>query len=219
MRRLSASCGRRWTCLRSGTTWWKRKVRQATDPSPKPSPQGRGDVLGLPPMEQRHLLLINQYFPPDTSATARMAALVAGALAKRHRVTVLCGRPSYDPTEHHPYYLARREVRDGLVVERVGSTALSRYRMRGRIFNYLSFLALAVPRALAIRADAVVVMTDPPGLGVVGAFIAALKRVPFIYNIRDLHPDMAVHDGLVKAGPLSAECEGLHRVGLRKAHR
>src|SRR5947208_2947452 len=168
-------------------------------------------------MDRLHLLLINQYFPPDTAATAKMAALVAGALAREHRVTVLCGRPSYDPTERHPYYLGHREVRDNLVVERVGSATLSRHRMRGRLGNYLSYFALAVPRTLAFRADVVVAMTDPPGVGIAAAFVAALKRVPFIYNIRDLHPDMAVRGGLIRGGLVTAVWERLHRWALRRA--
>jgi hypothetical protein len=40
------------------------------------------------------ILLLNQYYPPDTSATAKMAATVVEALSARHDVTVLCGRPS-----------------------------------------------------------------------------------------------------------------------------
>ncbi len=102
-----------------------------------------------------HVLVLNEYFPPDTSATAKNAALVVDALAERHRVTVLAGRPSYDPTERHPPYLMRREVHGNLVVERVGSTAFPRFRMKRRVSNYLTYLALAVPRALTIRSDVV----------------------------------------------------------------
>ena len=61
------------------------------------------------------ILVLNQYFPPDTSATAYMAAAVVDKLAEGHNVTVLCGRPSYDPTERHPYYLYRRD-RLGMVL-------------------------------------------------------------------------------------------------------
>jgi len=45
-----------------------------------------------------HALVLNEYYPPDTSATAKNAVLVVEALAQRHQVTVLAGRPSYDPT-------------------------------------------------------------------------------------------------------------------------
>src|SRR5437660_3124822 len=102
-----------------------------------------------------HILLLNEYFPPDTSATAKMAAMVVEALAERHRVTVIAGRPSYDPTEKFPWRLLRRETRGNVMTERVGSSAYPRFRMPKRVSNYLSYLTLAVPRALWIRADIV----------------------------------------------------------------
>ena len=165
------------------------------------------------------LLLINQYFPPDTAATARMAALVAEALAQRHQVTVLAGRPSYDPAERHPAYLLRRERHNGVVVERVGSTSFPRHRMRGRLANYFSYLALAVPRALALRADLVLAMTDPPVAGIAGALVAALRGCRFVYNIQDLYPEMAVAGGLLRPGPWTAAWDRLHRWALRRAQR
>ena len=166
-----------------------------------------------------HILLLNEYYPPDTSATAKMAEMVAQALARRHRVTVLAGRPSYDPAERHPYYLLRREVRGGVVVERVGSTAYPRFRMRQRVSNYLSYLSLAVPRALAIRADVVLSMTDPPIAGIAGALVARLTRRPFVYNIRDLYPDMALGGKIVRPGRWVDGWENLHRRALRQAAR
>src|SRR5277367_6943095 len=80
-----------------------------------------------------HILLLNEYYPPDTSATAKMAAQVAEALAQRHRVTVVAGRPSYDPDARYPYALLRLDTRNGVTVECVGSTAYSRHQMRGRV--------------------------------------------------------------------------------------
>jgi hypothetical protein len=147
-----------------------------------------------------HILLLNEYFPPDTSATAKCAALVTDALTQKHRVTVVAGRPSYDPTEHHPPYLLRREVRGNLVVERVGSTAYPRFEMRRRVSNYLTYLSLAVPRALSIRSDIVLAMTDPPIEGIAGALVARLSSRPFVYNIRDMYPDMAVGGSIVRPG-------------------
>jgi colanic acid biosynthesis glycosyl transferase WcaI len=170
-------------------------------------------------MSTLRILLINQYFPPDTAATAKMTALVAGALAKRHKITVLAGRPSYDPTERHPAYLLRRQQMNGAIVARVGSTASSRFRMRDRLANYFSYLLLAVPHALISKADVVLAMTDPPVVGIAGALVAAARQRPFVYNIRDLYPDMAVAAGLLRPGPLAAAWERLHRWALRRADR
>jgi len=166
-----------------------------------------------------HILLLNEYYPPDTSATAKMAAQVAEALAQRHRVTVVAGRPSYDPDARYPYALLRRDTRNKVTVECVGSTAYSRHQMRGRVSNYLSYLALAVPRALALRPDIILAMTDPPVAGIAGAFIARLAGRAFVYNIRDMYPDMALGGDIVRAGKWVARWEALHRRALKQAAR
>jgi len=166
-----------------------------------------------------HILLLNQYYPPDTSATANMAVQIAEKLAQRHRVTVVAGRPSYDPDEYYPYSLQRKDVRNNVTVERVGSTAYPRHQMRRRVSNYLSYLALAVPRALAIRPDIVLAMTDPPVAGIAGAFVARMSGRPFVYNIRDLYPDMAVGGEIVNSGFWVDRWEKMHRRALRQAAR
>lgn len=163
------------------------------------------------------ILLLNQYYPPDTSATAKMAALVVEKLAERHAITVLCGRPSYEPSERHPFYLLRRETRGNVTIERVGSTTYPRYRMRHRVTNYLTYLSLAVPRALFLRADLILAMTDPPIAGIAGAFVAMLKRRPFVYNIRDMYPDMALGGEIVRPSCWTRLWERLHRWALRRA--
>ena len=166
-----------------------------------------------------HILLLNEYFPPDTSATAKCAAQVAEALSENHRVTVLAGRPSYDPTEYHPRYLIRREVHGNLAVERVGSTAYPRFEMRRRVSNYLTYLSLAIPTALSIPSDLVLAMTDPPIEGIAGALVARLSGRPFVYNIRDMYPDMAVGGAIVRPGSFTARWEAMHRWALRQAAR
>ena len=146
-----------------------------------------------------------------------MALSVAEPLALRHEVTVLCGRPSYDPTERRAWRISQTEQLRRLRVIRVGSTDFPRFQMQRRIFNYLSYVALSIPRALFVPCDVVLAMTDPPFQGIVGAFVALLKRKPYIYNIRDLYPDMAVGGSLVPPGALARVWERLHRWALRRA--
>jgi glycosyltransferase involved in cell wall biosynthesis len=166
-----------------------------------------------------HILLLNEYYPPDTSATAKMAAQVAETLAQSHQVTVVAGRPSYDPEEYYPFSFLRRDTRNQVMVERVGSTAYPRHQMRRRVSNYLSYLALAVPRALAIHPEVILAMTDPPVAGIAGAFIARLAGRPFVYNIRDLYPDMAIGGDIVQENLWVALWERMHRHALRQAAR
>src|SRR5215831_5351336 len=106
------------------------------------------------------ILLLNLYFPPDTSATAKMAQTVVEALVKEHEVTIVCGRPSYDPKGRRAWRFWQTEANGRLKIVRVGSTAFPRFNFKKRVINYLSYVLLAVPRALFVKCDAVLAMTD-----------------------------------------------------------
>ena len=58
-----------------------------------------------------------------------MAQTVVEALALKHEVTVLCGRPSYDPTERRPWRLYQSESSGTVRVLRVGSSDYPRTQM------------------------------------------------------------------------------------------
>lgn len=184
------------------------------------------------------VLLLNLYFPPDTSATAKSADAIVRALAQTHQVTVLCGRPSYDPAERRPWKLWQAErfevqcasaqpdpggnsaaAAASFTVIRVGSTDYPRLRMKLRVLNYLTYTKLAALRSLFIPCDAIFAMTDPPFNGITAAFLAALKGKPLVYDIQDMYPDMAVAGSIVKPGLLARFWERLHRWALRRAAR
>jgi putative colanic acid biosynthesis glycosyltransferase WcaI len=148
-----------------------------------------------------------------------MAQTVVAALAEEHDVTVLCGRPSYDPTERLPWRLFQSERFGRVRIIRAGSSDYPRTQMKKRVFNYLSYVFLAVPRALFLPCDVILAMTDPPFEGIVGAFVALLKHKPYVYNIRDLYPDMAIGGSIVPPGLLARIWERLHRWALRRSTR
>jgi glycosyltransferase involved in cell wall biosynthesis len=154
-----------------------------------------------------------------------MAQAVVEALSVAHDVTVVCGRPSYDPTERRRWRLWQSETVGAspdaahVKIIRVGSTDYSRAQMKRRVLNYLTYVVLSVPRAVFVPCDVVVGMTDPPFEGIVAGFVALLKGKPFVYNIRDLYPDMAVGGSIIGAGMLARVWENLHRWALRRAAR
>jgi colanic acid biosynthesis glycosyl transferase WcaI len=162
------------------------------------------------------ILLLNLYYPPDSSATAKMAETVVKVLAAENQVTILCGRPSYDPVARRSWRLYRTEPSGPVRVVRVGSTDFPRVEMKRRVLNYLTYTVLVIPRALCTPCDAVLAMTDPPFAGIIGAMLAMLKRKPYFYNIRDMYPDMAVGGSIVEPGLLARVWERLHRWALRR---
>lgn len=165
-------------------------------------------------------LLVNQYFPPDTSATAAMAMAAAQALVRRgHEVTAVAGRPSYNPTERRPWRAVDEEqVSSHLRVIRVGSTTGERSQMTARVANYLSYSALASAVGMARRADVVLAMTDPPFAGALGLLAAKTRARPLVYWVQDLHPDVSVAAGIIDEGAIVRTWRAVQRVALRKAN-
>src|SRR3981081_3754145 len=52
-----------------------------------------------------------------------------------------------------------------------------------------------------------------------GRILSMLKRKPYVYNIRDMYPDMAVGGSIVEPGLLARIWEKMHRWALRGAKR
>ena len=165
--------------------------------------------------EHRSILIVNQYFPPDTSATARIFAdLAATFQSAGYQTTVLCGRPSYRSTEGRRWKPLTVEGK-GIAVERVGSTALPLRSVRARLVNYLSYLVLAAVRAFTRpRPDVVLSGSDPP-LAVGVALLAARGR-PVLYFLQDLHPEAAMSAGWISSGHLADGWNWLHRRAMQR---
>lgn len=159
----------------------------------------------LTPMERArselHVLVLHQHYWPETAATAQVLSDLCEDLAKRgHRVTVLCGHPSYhlkERTRTTPSYEQHR----GVEIRRVWSLRPQTRNIRSRLLHYGSYFASSLAEALLRgRPDVCFVMSTPPLLlGVSATLLRALRSVPFVYSVQDLYPDIAVDLGVIRA--------------------
>jgi glycosyltransferase involved in cell wall biosynthesis len=142
------------------------------------------------------LLFINQYYWPDHASTAQHLTDLAEALAAEgHEVHVLCSKRGYRPGgEAQP----ARETRNGVTIHRVGATSLGRRSLGRRYADYLSFYALAGARAFASpRYDAVITLTTPPLIGLLGTMLRRLRGSRHVVWSMDLHPDASLALGMM----------------------
>lgn len=152
------------------------------------------------------ILYVSQYFPPEMGApSARVHELSREWVKMGHEVTVLTGFPNHPVGVVFPEYrgeFTRREVVDGIQVVRVPIYAAANKGFFRRALNYSSFLfsASTVGAALSKRPD-VLIATSPQFLtAVAGRWLAWLKGVPFVMEVRDLWPRSIVEVGAMKAG-------------------
>lgn len=167
-------------------------------------------------MSTLDILVLNQYYPPDTSATAEVFSDIVDALsAAGHHVTVVAGRPSYRPGQRESWRPLRRRSHDLVNVVRVGSTSLNRDRIGLRAINYLSFLLFAMAYGLLRRRpDVVIVGSDPPFA--VWAGLMAGRGRPVVYYLQDLHPEFAIASKMIGVGVITQIWEAVHTFALRR---
>jgi glycosyltransferase involved in cell wall biosynthesis len=147
------------------------------------------------------ILVLNQYFYPDRSATSQLLTELCEDLAERHDVFVVTGRPSYNAVHDTASRGVVSRERHGRVrVARVWSTTFDRAAgMPGRLTNYGTYLASSIAGAFSVaRPDVVVALTDPPPVGLIGALTAKARRVPFVLVVKDLFPEVAVQLGALR---------------------
>ena len=96
-------------------------------------------------------------------------------------------------------------------IHRVRATSLGRRGTLARMTDYLSFYAGAVIKAMILpRFDAVVTLTTPPIIGLVGTLLKRLKGSPHVYWSMDLHPDASL--ALGRMSPRNPVIRGLRRL-------
>jgi colanic acid biosynthesis glycosyl transferase WcaI len=155
-------------------------------------------------------LLLNQFYPPDAAPTGVYLHDVArGLVAAGHEVRVLASRRGYDGSGPFP----SRETVDGVDVRRLASAPFGHGRA-GRAASYASYLALALPRAVAGGwAEHVVTLTSPPYVGVLGALAARVRAATHVHWAMDLYPDVLYAHGM--GGWMRRPLEALARWQMR----
>ena len=156
------------------------------------------------------ILYVSQYFPPEMGAPAARAAELSRHWARMgHEVTVLTGFPNH-PTGVVPEdwrsrldHLRYTERVDGVHVVRTWLWPLPNRKAHERIRNYASFCVSAGLSGLALRKPDVIIATSPQLLvALSGWWLAWWKRVPFVFEVRDLWPESLAAVGAGREGSL-----------------
>lgn len=170
------------------------------------------------------VLIVSQYFPPETGAAPARALHFARALVRQgHEVRVLTGLPNHPAGEVQPAYRGvtrRTETVDGILVERVWLHATPRKTALTRLWNHVSFALSALPVACSgPRPDVVVASTPPLFLGLSALMAAWRFRAPFVNDCRDDWPHAAIALGEMRPGLIARVLDAVAQTFQRRAAR
>jgi colanic acid biosynthesis glycosyl transferase WcaI len=149
-----------------------------------------------------NVLLLNQFFWPDSAATSQLLTDVSRGLADRgHEVYVICADGNYA--------LQDEGAPPSAIVHRVKSVPFVRGSL-GRILSYASFfLSAAIRGALLPKIDLVITLTTPPLLSLIGSFMKTLRGSSHFIWEMDVYPDVAVDLNYFKAKGLLDRLVGM----------
>jgi len=165
-----------------------------------------------------HILLIHQIFiRPEDAGGTRHYEFGRRLVQAGHRVTVLAGTRSY--LDDSPFAAGKREVLEpGFEVIRCRVSGSVHRSFVSRALGFFSFMLSSFWQGLKVQDVDVVFGTSPPLFQAPSAWALALvKRVPFVFEVRDLWPYFAVAVGVLKSRPLIRLAEVVEKFLYRRA--
>jgi glycosyltransferase involved in cell wall biosynthesis len=147
------------------------------------------------------VLILSQYFPPETGGPPNRLFSIAKELRENgHEVQVIAEKPN------HPEGVIREGYRGSLFDERTYEGIPVIYTwvytkpdkgFLGRLLFYGSFMMMAVLATMRVKGDFDVVLASSPPLfvGISGWLAARIKQAQFVFDVRDIWPEVAVAMG------------------------
>ena len=169
------------------------------------------------------LLVICPHYEPDVAPTGVvMSAIGAELIRAGHELHIVTALPWYEHHRVEPEWkgrLVRRESTPWGAITRVHPFPTDKRNVPARAVGFAGFTGLSTLAAVfqRIRPDAVMAMSPPITLGLAGWIAARLRRVPFVFNIQDIFPDVAVEVGAITNPGVIGVARWLERFTYRRA--
>ena len=150
-----------------------------------------------------HILFLTDNFPPETNAPAtRTFEHIKYWVKKGIRVTVITGAPNFPEGKIYSGYKNKwliKENIDGIEVWRVKTYISANQGVFKRIIDFLSFMISSFIFGILVKNVSVVIGTSPQFFTVISAWaLSKLKKVPFVFELRDIWPDSVSALGVLK---------------------
>lgn len=163
------------------------------------------------------LLFFTHYFPPEVNAPANRTFEHCREWVRMghevHVVTCVPSHPRGVPFSGYRRVWYQRETMEGIIVHRVWTYLAPNLGKFRRALNYFSYIPSALWRALRLGRFDLLIATSPQFFCAVAGWLAAgLKRMPWVFELRDLWPDSIASVGAMQKGLV---LRSLERIELR----
>lgn len=168
------------------------------------------------------VLYFHQHFvTPKGAGAIRSYAMARKLIERGHSVTMVCGSAQGGTTGLSGEFVKgqRRGVVDGIDVVELNLEYSNSDGFAKRIKTFLSFAFRSVKIALTEQYDLVFATTTPLTAGIPGILARWLRGKPFVFEVRDLWPELPKAMGVIKNPVLLWAMGVLEWASYRSAHR
>jgi glycosyltransferase involved in cell wall biosynthesis len=141
--------------------------------------------------QRPRIWFVSELYYPEETSTGYYITKIAEGLADRFEVHVLCGQPTYSA---RGLRAPRRELHEGVQIERCAGTTLDKNVLLFRLINILTLSLSTFWRAVFEfrRGDRVMVVTTPPSLPFIVALASRLRGAEYLLLIHDNYPEILI---------------------------
>jgi len=163
-----------------------------------------------------HVLYLHQHFVARTGSCGGRSHEFSRLLVERgHRVTLITGAHELSGLKG----CRQREI-DGIDVRVIDVGYSQKMSMARRIGSFLSFMLRCSWIALCVpRPDVVFATSTPLTIIIPAVLVALLRGRPFVFEVRDLWPEVPIRLGLLRNPVLRLLARALERLAYRMARR
>ena len=170
-----------------------------------------------------NIVVLCPHFAPDVAPTGEVVTSIAAELVELgHRLHIVTSLPWYQGHALEPGWdgqLVRHETTPWGTITRVHPFPTDKSNLPARAVAFGGFTVLATFEGVVsrLRPDLVLAMSPPLTLALAGWAVSRVRRVPFVFNIQDVFPDVAVELGLLTDRRAIAVATWLERASYRRA--
>lgn len=154
------------------------------------------------------ILLIHQYFlEKNEGGGSRFNEMAKSWASDGHEITVLSGMVHYATGKKMPRYKGKFTFKDAQFYTRVDVMRCHvsesyNSSFLGRLWAYFSFVFSSIYTGLFKvkgKHDIILVTSPPLFVGITAYVLSLFKRIPFVFEVRDLWPESAIDTGVLQS--------------------
>jgi glycosyltransferase involved in cell wall biosynthesis len=145
-----------------------------------------------------HILYIHQYFTtPEEGGGTRSYEFARKLVKKGHKVTILTGSKLNNSLVNEKNKID--EYIEGISIVHLKALYSNNMSFRRRLYSFLDFSIRAIFVGNKIRGcDLIFATSTPLTVAIPGIVLSFLRRVPMVFEVRDLWPEVPIQMGVIK---------------------